>query len=767
HGGSENASADDEAESEAALAIVLLAVERVIWRAQKASQGSVVGSAAVNYIERREAGGDSNEKPFNAGQKGATMVKYSAVWASVMAYIWRTWHLEPVEEESAEGEAEEEVEEERGDGDRGANGQVEGSEPQGIRDRRPAYHFTAEQAEVFDRVRTVAYTAIYGRDGSDIHHDRDRGSGRDEDEDDTSELEGHVLDFFIALLDHDIGDNEFRNALYSGLAVLGIQPGHGWRSALVYTPVLSAIVTVARMLVLYKAKRARDEEIRRRQRFAGESKAKARERARSHFDRVREMVQRFMTIVAFDGQPSPMDSILRLRAYGKAIRANTNADGVVDWHGDELLIGHVQFSITSLRAMIHGLLHAARAQLRRAVLLLDVDEDGEPVTTAKQGAGEPAGATAWPAIQWDKLVDNAAETKAGWSFAEDPRNREAFGGVDGKRWLADRVEEEEGEEERAKAGGIGGKEVTRAGEGDEVQAIAGEIEGEEVASAGEVAGKGTGDNDVEVEAEIYRGRVQRRMRGQAERMRQAEESIEVEQFQAVLQEWSVGCTWCRAIGEAEEVCRRHTLDRCQEEDAGEIRRMVGQAERLVRWEPYSCCFDCGIPQAMCRRFEPMGPAGGFRRVEGQTCQYGGVLMRTVISIWGAGGVSGSKRLYEWMRMQGTGVDEDDIDGRIRWMGRKQEYGRNYRKIPGYRVRVMSRRDEGDRAVGRVVQAGLERYRSGKIIVYGGEVERVERLRDYAQASGRAGRDGEASEAVIVWPKGDDGHGAKRGKARKE
>ncbi|KAK4118465.1 P-loop containing nucleoside triphosphate hydrolase protein, partial [Parathielavia appendiculata] len=151
--------------------------------------------------------------------------------------------------------------------------------------------------------------------------------------------------------------------------------------------------------------------------------------------------------------------------------------------------------------------------------------------------------------------------------------------------------------------------------------------------------------------------------------------------------------------------------------------------------------------------------------------------------------------------------------------------RTTRRNIGYRVRVVSRRDEGDREVRRVVQAGLERYSSGKIIVYGGEVERVERLgemlscpvfhskvdtaegkgrrwrewveagrvivttnalgmgidvadvrmvvhagpprrlRDYAQESGRAGRDGEASEAVIVWPKGDDGHGAKRGKAK--
>ncbi|KAK3314426.1 hypothetical protein B0H66DRAFT_504442 [Apodospora peruviana] len=103
------------------------------------------------------------------------------------------------------------------------------------------------------------------------------------------------------------------------------------------------------------------------------------------------MVRGFMTIVAFDGQPSPVDSILQLRAYGKAIRANTNADGVVDWHGDELLYGHVQFSMASLRMMIHGLLHSARVQLRQEVLLLKTDSEGEAVE----------GAEGMPHIQWD------------------------------------------------------------------------------------------------------------------------------------------------------------------------------------------------------------------------------------------------------------------------------------------------------------------------------------------------------------------------------
>jgi hypothetical protein len=234
------------------------------------------------------------------------------------------------------------------------------------------------------------------------------------------------------LLDDDIGDNEYQSPLYSGLAVLGVHTQNGWQSALNYTPKLSAVVTVARMVVLYTAYRQRQEEIENRQAAASETREQASKHARTHFDRVRAMVQRFMTIIAFQGQPSPLDSILRLRAYGRAIRANTNADGVVSWHGDELLYGHTQFSMGALRMMVHGLVHQATLRLRQAVLLLDTDAEG---------AIKP-GTTALPAIRWDKLVDNAAEAKVGWSFVNDPRNKEAFNGVDGAMWLLARVNRE-------------------------------------------------------------------------------------------------------------------------------------------------------------------------------------------------------------------------------------------------------------------------------------------------------------------------------------
>ena len=81
---------------EKALKRVCMAVEMVIWKAQKSSRTDVIGLAAMNYINRREMGNDTNEKPFNARQKAKTMIKYSRVWTEVVSYIWRTHSLDEI-----------------------------------------------------------------------------------------------------------------------------------------------------------------------------------------------------------------------------------------------------------------------------------------------------------------------------------------------------------------------------------------------------------------------------------------------------------------------------------------------------------------------------------------------------------------------------------------------------------------------------------------------------------------------------------------------
>jgi hypothetical protein len=69
----------------------------VIWKAQRASSPDVVGLPATTFIEHREAGAPSNEKPFNARQTGKTMKKYSGYWVSIVCYLWRTHTLPDAE----------------------------------------------------------------------------------------------------------------------------------------------------------------------------------------------------------------------------------------------------------------------------------------------------------------------------------------------------------------------------------------------------------------------------------------------------------------------------------------------------------------------------------------------------------------------------------------------------------------------------------------------------------------------------------------------
>ena len=47
----------------------------------------MVGLLAVNYINRREMGNDTNKKPLNAMQMGITMITYSRVWTEMVSYI--------------------------------------------------------------------------------------------------------------------------------------------------------------------------------------------------------------------------------------------------------------------------------------------------------------------------------------------------------------------------------------------------------------------------------------------------------------------------------------------------------------------------------------------------------------------------------------------------------------------------------------------------------------------------------------------------------
>ncbi|KAH5708161.1 hypothetical protein HBI18_241080 [Parastagonospora nodorum] len=394
---------------EHALSTVCWAAEMVLWHAQRASTSSVVGMSAMMYINRREFGNSSNEKPLNASQNGKTMRKYSDVWVQIIAYIWRTHALPVVRPRRSEDDDDDDEKDEG---------------------RRPPYRMTVQQKTCLEQLQELVGQ---DQDREDWFDDIDSDDSDENwvDEQQEEELQRRMHEFMMSLLDQELGDDEYSSVLISAMAVLGIGATSGWLSPLVYTPKQSAVVTTSRMLVLYQSTKMRKAAIEKLVE-EGQDEEEAAELAPGHYEFVKDMSNRFMTLEPYGGKPTPMDAILRLRTFGFKNCYTANAEDVIHWVGDTLLYGNIQFTMAQLRSMIHGTIVSTRHQMLKDLMLLQVDSEGAISATE----------TPCPVIDWSRLVDNAAEKQVGWSFMKDPRNKGATSVENPAHWLNQRVGDE-------------------------------------------------------------------------------------------------------------------------------------------------------------------------------------------------------------------------------------------------------------------------------------------------------------------------------------
>lgn len=243
---------------------------------------------------------------------------------------------------------------------------------------------------------------------------------------DRTALEKHCLQFWIWLLDHSLLADEHESGLLSGVAVLGLKPdchGGGWVPAHQFSSTLSALVTTSKALVVYYAHCQREEAM-----SAGADAAPITS------ELVCEMSMRFMMLSDYNHTATPMNRLLRLRALARSESRRRNADGVLSWSGDRLLINQQSFSLDDLRSTVKGLYETARQQLLKDVLLLTLDERDQvrPSTTML------------PELFLDQLVDQPAEMSTGYSFLRHPDNdMESW-----QTWLLFRVIEEPALRER-------------------------------------------------------------------------------------------------------------------------------------------------------------------------------------------------------------------------------------------------------------------------------------------------------------------------------
>jgi hypothetical protein len=360
--------------------------KRLIRRSLQCCKQHIVGRAALFLINQKHSGGTGPEKKFESNHSVKTVRKYSGWWIMILCFLWRTQH----------------------------------------REIRPQYVLTEAQTDALLFLKRLCRNQVSEDTPADTQQ-----------EDIAKQIEHACMTFWLAMLDHDIGDSEHINGIISALMVLAIdERNKGWKPATLYTPILSAIITVSRSMVVYQAYDNRNAIVKRLMRAELMSEAQARQAAPSIFDQVQEMSNKFMMLADKDHKPTPMDWMLHIRTLGMRIRYTTNAPGTVEWQGNEITIGQASFRLADLRSTVQGLYNSTRIQLFQKVIMLDVDDHARP----RLGSGSQ-NTTKLPELNMDDIKDNPSDT---WSdkfnFLEYAINKWS---VDGKNWLLDRVMEDD------------------------------------------------------------------------------------------------------------------------------------------------------------------------------------------------------------------------------------------------------------------------------------------------------------------------------------
>jgi RecQ family ATP-dependent DNA helicase len=374
-------------EEEPDLEILCKAFDWMIQDAQYVTVQEVVSQAALFEANRKDANVEPRQ-PFDSWMDITTVKSYTHVWKQLLCYVFR-------------------------------------AEDEEVR-KRPAYKLRGQQQIAKQEVRDIIREFQEWKQDQPIN-EADEDDESDEEIEFMGRIQREVLRLCIELLNHPLQDNEYQNVIISGLAIMGIRDDDGWLDADDYTPKYSAIIKLARLMVVQEGYERRQEAIRllqERELTAEEAK----EAARSYYHFVRQLTHQFMTMNHSGRDPSPMDWIFKARSYGFKIRYTTTAEGCIQWVGDTVLYQQVRFNMSQVQSMVHGLVEEARDVLYSK--LMRVDMDAERQVDPQQV----------PPIYWDRMVDNPSESRVGWSFLDDERNK--FD-VDGEWWLYERMFQEQ------------------------------------------------------------------------------------------------------------------------------------------------------------------------------------------------------------------------------------------------------------------------------------------------------------------------------------
>ncbi|KAF4473075.1 ATP-dependent DNA helicase Q1 [Fusarium albosuccineum] len=378
------------------------------------------GTAELYELERKEAH-ITTSKPFAGLMEADAWARYKAWWKTLMS-IWKRMEemggVGPDESRDGEGSAGEGEEDDTDSSSvestsRGSSSST-GGHPTG-RPRRPPYRMTIRQEELwkeFDR----GVTAVV------------KGTGRAH-QYSSEGLQRSCLDVVIQFFDHPFKNgSHYENIVISALAVMGFDSrGGGWVKVVNYTPIYSAVVKVARYLVLYQSMLERQgQEAQLRQYM---SAREADESADGLFRIVRHKVVRFMTRTSEGGgaEPTPMNWIINTRRYGMKIRFTTPGRETIDWrHGDQIIHNQIKTGMSEISDMLHSLVRDTRrtlVQLATGRMEKRRGEQAKAEADAEADADADEYRAVLPRIPWSRIEDRHGESALEHSFLTDDDNQ--------------------------------------------------------------------------------------------------------------------------------------------------------------------------------------------------------------------------------------------------------------------------------------------------------------------------------------------------------
>src|SRR6516162_5039021 len=137
-----------------------------------------------------------------------------------------------------------------------------------------------------------------------------------------------------------------------------------------YTPKYSAVIKLARLMVVQEGYEQRQESIKLLEEH-GKTAEEAYERAQSYFFFIRRMTHQFMTMASNGQDPRPMQWIFKSRSYGFKIRYTTTAEGCIQWIRDNVLYQQLRFGMSQVKSMVHKLVEEARKLLFNELMMAD------------------------------------------------------------------------------------------------------------------------------------------------------------------------------------------------------------------------------------------------------------------------------------------------------------------------------------------------------------------------------------------------------------